>query len=135
MTYIPLPESILKWVKITKDYIDFATAGLTNTISIYTPADNETIHAVILNNSAAFTGGLIATYTISVGYGAAHTMLLLDASVFTVPVNASVSNFSPLYILQSSADVNATAISTVGNLNAATNGSVDIYLLVGQLPE
>lgn len=121
------------WIKITKAYTDFATGSTTNTITVYTPAANEVVEAVKMIPTTAFTGGLIATYTLSMGQLSAVD-LLSAGSVFTVPSvsfgAANVVNTS----IASPPVVTVTAISTVGNLSAATQGSVNFWLKVSTLP-
>jgi hypothetical protein len=132
MAYLP---SSLQWIKITKTYTDFSTAGLTNTISIYTLPAKGVVHGVQLNPSVAFSGGLIATYTISVGITGNNVKYQAATNVFTgasFTVNTSALMF--VENIGGTTTINATAISTVGNLNAATAGSVDIWLLVSTLP-
>jgi len=134
MSYLPLPESILKWVKVTRTFEDFATAALTNTIDIMTPLDNTTIHAVIAMPSTAFNGGSIASYTLTAGYASSPSLFLIGSSIFTIPGSPEVSNFSPLYVLQSSGNITLTATSVGDNLDQATQGVLDVWLLLGQLP-
>lgn len=94
------------------------------------------IHAVIIKQSTAFAGGLIATYTVSVGitgnlvkYGsAANVFATPGATTFASNVLPGIENFS------SATSIRIAAVSTVGNLNAATAGSVDIWALTSLLP-
>ncbi len=127
-----------QWVKITKAYTDFSAAGLTNSINIYSLPAKAMIHACIVKQSTNFTGGIIATYTISVGVGSGASVakygLAFDvfqsaaANVIGVNVLGGVEDFS------GATNITATAVSTVGLLNAATQGSVDIYLFISKLP-
>lgn len=130
MAYAP---NCLKWVKITKTYSDFAIAGLTNNVSIYTLATHEMIHSVIINPTTSFQGGTIATYTISIGIPSPlnATAYLGATSVLGGTITA---NNPTLSLSLNNNAVSAYAISTIGNLNAATQGSVDFYLLVSTLP-
>ncbi len=129
-----------KWVKITKTYADFATAGLTRTISIFSvdAGDKAYLHDVYIVPTTEFSGGLIAAYTISIGTSTNNTKFLLASNIFTGNTTAtSLHTLQPRIVDAESNgqfDITATAISTVGNLDAATAGSVDIYLLISTLP-
>lgn len=134
MSYEP-QLTVPKWVKVTKTFSDFSTAGVTNDIEIYSLPAMSTIFSVQLVPTVAFTGGLIATYTISVGKAGALTKYAIATDVFTGFALPSIAGVSPLGIESTSGatSIRAQAISTVGNLNAATTGSLDIYLLVSNL--
>jgi len=127
------------WVKVTKTYADFATAALTNNVEIYSLAAKQVLHQAITHHTVSFAGGAIATYTLSVGdlansatrYSSAFNVK--QAPGATVRSNGSIAvpyaeDFTAVH------SVRAFATSTVANLNAATAGSVDFYLLVSDLP-
>ncbi len=130
MAYLPGNPN---WIKITKLFSDFSTAGLTNSINIFSLPAKGVIHAVFLNPTTLFSGGIIASYTISVGISGTPAKYNAAANVFTgagLPTPTAgifVENMS------GSTNIQATSISTVGNLNAATAGSVDIYILISLL--
>lgn len=129
---IPSPQ----WIKITKSYTDFATAGVTNNITIYTLPIKGYIHDVKIVPTTAMSGGLIATYTMSVGIAGVLAKYALATDVFTGNVT-TVAPHAPIAGLESTSGttaIKAAAISTVGNLNAAVAGSVDFYLLISTLP-
>lgn len=134
-SYIP-NTNVAYWVKVTKAYSAFSTAGLTNDISIYTLPIKGYIHDVKIVPTTAFSGGLISAYTVSVGIGGALTKYAIATNTFTG--NTTVSTIhTPLPGLESTSgttDIRAQAVSVTGLLNAATAGSVDIYLLVSTLP-
>lgn len=138
MSYIP-PLSPTEqatyphWIKITKTYSDFSTAGLTNSITIYTLPAGGVIHAVQMNASTKFSGGLIATYTISVGKAGTNAKYAIATNVFTGATLPVISVLPAVESIGSTTAITATAISTIGNLNTATAGSVDIWLLVSIL--
>lgn len=125
--------TVAHWIKITKAYTDFSTAGLSNTITITTLPARSVVNSTVVNPTVAFTGGLIAGYTVSVGI--ATTVDLMPASsIFTTVTNPIASNLASAGTIGSTQAVTATATSVTGLLNAATAGSVDIYLLVSTLP-
>lgn len=130
MAYIPTSP---QWIKITKTFTDFSTAGLTNSVTIYSLPAKYAIQATQLNISTAFSGGTIATYTISVGNGGTPTKYAAATNAFTGATLPAMSTISAVENMSGTTNILATAISTVGNLNAATAGSVDIYLLISAL--
>jgi hypothetical protein len=127
-----------RWVKVTKTYADLAAAALTNDIEAYSIPAGSAVHAVILKPTTAFSGGAIATYTVSAGisgslakYAAAFDVAQAPGGgVFAIPAisGLTVESFTAATSLR------IAAISTVGNLSAATQGSVDVYILTSQLP-
>lgn len=129
-------DGAMSWTKYTKSYTDLATAGLTNDIELFQLAAKQMIHQVVIKQSTAFSGGLIATYTISVGivgnlvkYGAAFDVKqAAGATVFGSNILQGVENFS------SATSIRLSAVSTVGLLSAATAGSVDVFVLKSTLP-
>lgn len=136
MAYAPVSNSP-QWTKVTKTFTDFATAGLTNDIEILSLPAKGVVHSVMIKHTAAFTGGLIATYTLSVGITGTLAKYVAASNVFQAPSNTLSFPSVITPIMENSGavtSVRAAAISTVGNLNAATTGSVDFYILVSTLP-
>lgn len=126
-------SGVPQWVKITKLYSDFATGALTNTINIYSLPLKGMVHSVMIIPTTVFNGGLIASYTLSVGVSGTPTKYAIATNVFTgstLPVPSVVAGVEST---SGAVNITTTAISTVGNLSAATQGSVDIYLLISQL--
>lgn len=129
-------DGATSWTKYTKAYTDLSTAGLTNDIELFQLSAKQMIHQVVIKQSTAFSGGLIATYTASVGivgnlvkYGAAFDVKqATGATVFGANILQGVENFS------TATSIRLVAVSTVGLLNAATAGSVDIWVLKSLLP-
>ncbi len=123
-----------KWIKVTKSYTDFSTGGLTNTIDVITLPAGWVIHANIIKPTQSFTGGIISAYTVSLGiegnlvkYGAAFNVLQAPgATVQQLTSSLFVENWD------AGVAIKATAISVTANLDAATQGSVDIYMLISQ---
>ena len=131
MSYDP---SDLKWVKITKTFSDFSTASVTNAITIYSLSSKQLIHSTQIVVTTTFSGGTIATYTISIGTGGNATKYSAATNVFTGASLPAISTSAGLESTSGATNILATAISTIGNLSAATQGSVDIYLLISNLP-
>lgn len=134
MAYTPL-SATPSWIKITKAYTDFSAAALTNDISIYTLPIKGYIHDVKVIPATAFSGGLIAAYTISVGIASSLAKYAVAVNTFTGNTSTNLVH-APIAGLESTSgttDIRAAAISVTGLLNAATAGSVNIYLLVSIL--
>lgn len=133
MAYLP---NIANWVKVTKGFADFAAAGLTNDISIYTLPAKGYIHDVKIVPTTAFSGGLISAYTISVGISGNLVKYAVASNVFTgnTSLGAAHAPLPGIESVGSTTDIRAAAVSVTGLLNTAAAGSVDIYLLVSILP-
>lgn len=129
-----LSNNTPKWIKVTKTFSDFSTAALTNTIDIYTLPIKGVMHSVQVNSSITFSGGTIAAYTVSVGIIGTLAKYAIAANVFTGATLPTINIIAGVESVSATTTIKATAISTVGNLNAATQGSVDIWLLVSILP-
>lgn len=141
----------IKIAKITKTYSDFSAAVLTNTVNlIVLPANTLLIDAFAKLNTE-FSGGAIASYYIQVGY-ATDVDAILDENdvvnginVFTgagtgfkcKAQNEKGADFGTFYttstIYASATTVQAKATVTVANLDQATAGSIDIYLVYAEL--
>lgn len=127
----------LTWVKITATFSDFATAATTNDIEIYSLPAKGTIHAAALKHTAAFTGGSLLGYSLSVGVSGTPEDIAGPAlDVFNAPSNTSfiTGGAFHLYNFGSAKSIRAFADGAGVNLDEATTGSVDIYLLVSGLP-
>lgn len=136
MSYNTLIPSSPQWIKVTKVFGDFATAGITNSITIYALTAKQYIHDVKVVPTTAFSGGIIATYTISVGIGGSLVKYAAAVDCFTgnTSTNLVHTPLAGLESLSGSTNILATAVSTVANLNAATAGAVTFYLLISTVP-
>ena len=97
--------------KVTKTYQNLSLANPTNDIDlIQIPAGGQ-VHAIKLKHSAAFTGGAISAYTLSLGITGALTKYLAARNVFVAPSDTGVQiAWAPFY--------NVQLPSTVGAANA-----------------
>lgn len=132
--FTDLYNNCLQWYHVGNalSYTTFSTAANTNTLTLFSLPAGAIIHAVKIKHSTPFGGGSIATYTISVGSVAQGTAGY--ASAF----NVFQSTGSRVYQLSSnlagedttsSTAIQVTATSTGANLNAATAGVVDIWVM------
>ena len=124
-------NSLALYTKYTKTFADFSTAATTNEITLFVAPAGAVIDTVIVNHTAAFTGGAISAYTVSVQNGTLNSAV----DVFTAPTDTATgtSNDKVLSFASPTA-VTATATSTGANLSEATTGSVDIYVRYSLLP-
>ncbi len=123
------------WIKITKNFSDFAVGALINNIEIYQlPAGARLISSTI-KHSASFTGGAILSYTLSIGIVGNLIKYTPVFNVFQAPSNTAFSDNSNFNIENwgTTTSIRASAISVGGILNTATNGSVDIFLEISQI--
>lgn len=137
---ITVPIGVPQWVKVTKTYTDLSTAATTNDIEVYSLPAKSTIHAGVLKTTTAFSGGGLSSYSFSVGTAPGFTDLITGPYSGTAAV--SNTNFErvagallPNFIKNfgSATSIRLSASCDV-NLNGATAGSVDLYLLVSTLP-
>ena len=130
-------EPLLNWTKYTVLFSDIAAAALTNDIELFQLPAKGVIHQCILKHTQAFTGGAIATYTLSVGIAANFIKYAAAFNVFQAPGNA-IFGFNSLQNMEGfgpgATSIRVRAVSTVGNLNAATQGSCNIWVLSSKLP-
>jgi len=130
MSYVP---NIPQWIKVTKTFANFSLANATNSIDIYTLPAKGVVMGCQIFPTTVFSGGIISAYTISV----AGNLTKYQAAVNVFTGAALTGNTNPLMNLESisgATTIQATAIAVTGLLNAATQGSVDIWLLVALLP-
>jgi hypothetical protein len=71
--------------KITKTYADLAQAAVTFDIELFMLPPGGFIHAIMMKHSAAFTGGILSAYTLSIGVGANLTKFMSAQNVFNAP--------------------------------------------------
>ena len=124
-------------IKVTKSYTDFSTAGTSNAIEAFSlPAGCVLLKAKI-KHSTSFRGGAIGSYTIALGLAGNTTKYMAGFNVFQNVANTtlqftldSTSSLPDGPDQGSATSIKATAQSTGANLNAATQGAVDIWLLV-----
>lgn len=125
-----------QWVKVTKTYTDWSAAATSNSITVYTLPAGGIVHAWKAKTSTNFQGGTIATYQLnSLGisgnaskYGSAN----YDMKSAVSATNGALvtAQYSTIDSQSATTNITATASTTGANLNAATQGSVDIWILV-----
>lgn len=124
--------------KFTVGFAAVQTAGLTNAITLFALGAKEVVQSVTIKHTQAFSGGSIATCTMSVGIVGSLTKYVAASDVKqaigdTVQFGVVTSAGTP-ESHASSTNVQANFISTVANLSALTQGSVDIWVQTVALP-
>lgn len=129
---VTIPAISPVWTKYTVGFAALAAAALTNDVELFQLAAGGVIHAVKIKHSQSFSGGGITSYTLSVGNtvdfnkysGTAHNVF--QATGDTVYKLSSMldgeSHVAP-------ASIRLRAVSVGANLNAATQGTVEIWVL------
>ena len=134
---IPSASILLQWTKYTKTYVDLSAAANTNSITLLSLPAKGVIHAVVVKHSLAFSGGGITAYAVSVGISGDLTKFSSYFDVFqaagnqvgqTSNVGAGIENFG------AATTILLSASSVGGLLNAATSGSVDVWVLSSTIP-
>lgn len=136
----------LAYVKFTLTYSDLSTAGLSQSINLQqnpipggavaiTPAVNFQIPqggvllGVRIHHTTAFSGGAITAMTVSVGKSGSNAFFASAFDVFQAVGDTTLQETSLFKAGGINAvPVTATFTSIGANVNAATAGSVDIYL-------
>lgn len=132
----PPPLDDFMWTAYPLTFASFSTAAATNTIALALPPAKTVLHGVAIKHDVAFTGGGLTGYTLSVGRAAVLDRHATAHSVFSVPnsTNAELSlNFTcDDFVIPT--QFNITAVCTGGLLNAATAGTVTIWLCTTLIP-
>jgi hypothetical protein len=124
------------WTKYTVSYTALATAGTTNSITLFTASAKTVITGVIIKHSTNFIGGTLSAYTVSVGQSGNNTQFASAFDVFQAVSNSAFQSTDEQQLTDfaSPVAVTITATSAGDNLNSATQGSVDIWVLSSTLP-
>jgi len=139
-----LPAQAGGWVTITLSYANFSTGSTTH---IYTPSTlpaKTVVHAVVVRTTTAFSGGAIGAYNLDVGLASGSgTEWCSGYDVMAAPSGTNF-NFHPgsgatgvlpaLLNPVSGVNLAITANCTGANLNAATQGTVEVSLFLSRLP-
>lgn len=131
-----VPDRVPRCVKVTKTFADFAFAGLTNDIEVFSLPAKGVIHTVAQKHTIAFSGGTIASYTTSVGISGNFTKYSAAFDVFQA-TGDTVFRFDELPNMENfgaATSIRAQAVATGDNLDQAVAGSVDFYIFYSVLP-
>jgi streptogramin lyase len=120
------------WVKQTIGHAALSAAAIGNSVELFSLRAGGVIHAVKVKHSAAFTGGGISAYTLSVGVIGDLDRYSPAFDVFQAPGNTvqQVSGIIGTEDHGAAVSIRLAAISTGDNLDQATAGSVEVWTLV-----
>ena len=130
---LAVSSRVPRWVKTTLSHTAFQVASTTAQANLYSLPAGWSVLACKIKHSAAFAGGVISAYTVSVGTAGTPAKYGTAFNVFQAP-GATVQQIEHNIGVESHAAATqliAQAVSTGANTNASTAGSVDIWLLVG----
>jgi hypothetical protein len=120
-----------KWQKFVVNYLDLGKDDTTHYKDFFALPAGGIIQAVKIKHSTAFGGGAISAYTIAVGisgtpakYSAAYNVFQA-VSATRMQVTGTVGQESHTAAVA----IRATATSTTANLDAATAGVAEIWIL------
>jgi hypothetical protein len=123
------------WVKIVKSYSDFAIAGTSNTLTINTLPAKGVIHGAILHVATAFAGGALMSYQFTLAAGMNNLISGLSGmSAGNYQYVNTQPSYCTIFSFTTTTPITLQATSAGANLNAATQGSVEAYLLLSTLP-
>lgn len=123
------------WRKYTLDFAALAAAAADKAVIIYALPPGGVVHDAKLKHSAAFSGGAINAYTVEVGLVGSTEKYVAPLNVFQAPGDTVLGSGKGRFIENHGAatDIIVTAKSAGANLDAATAGSVDIWLLTSKV--
>jgi hypothetical protein len=123
-----------KWFKYTVTHTALQAAATSNDIELLSLPAGGVIHAVKTKHSVAFSGGAIATYTVSVGIAGTLAKYSSAFNVFQAIGNTVFQMSSTLGSENHGAvtSIRVAAVSSGANLNASAAGSVDIWVLISK---
>ena len=132
-----IPVVVGQWTKFTKSFSDFSSVGLnTNDIPLFALPVRGVVNKVIIHHTTPFSGGTIASYTVSVGISGTPAKYAVAFDVFQASGNTTFG-FNSLTNIEDfggTTSIVAEAISGGDTLDHATAGSVDIYVNYSTLP-
>lgn len=138
-SYTPLNvmgSNIPIWIKYTVPYTSFSVAYTTADVQLLSLPAKTVVEAVVIKQSAAFTGGAISAYTLSVGITGGLDKYASAFDVFQVASSSTAQASHDMFVedFTSATSIRIAATSTGANLNAATAGSVDVWVQTSTLP-
>jgi len=124
--------NVARWTKVTLGFADFSTAATTLDLEGLLLGAGGAIHAVKVKHSEAFAGGAISAYTIKVGIVGSLGKYSTAFDVFqAVGDTVLQGTFDQAFAETHAAggtSVRIGATSTGADLDAATAGSVDVWI-------
>lgn len=123
------------FLKKSFTYSDFIYAGTKNTINLDYLLPNTIIKDIYLKHSTSFTGGTIATYTISIGDYSDPNLFVNNFDVMSTVAEDNFILVSLNKVIYETAGkvITITARSTTDTLDHGAAGALDVYLLIGRI--
>lgn len=120
------------WKRYRVNNTYFTAAATTETKNLFTLAAGESIDEIIVKHELAFVGGSIATSAIEVGKTGTNNAYQSSTSVFSAPSGTGFARTRTDVIesFDSSTQVTITLTTTGDNVNATTQGAVDVYVKI-----
>ena len=122
------------WTKVTKTYTDLSTAATTNTITLVALAAKQFVDKVVIKHSTAFSGGGLISYSLDVGITGTTGYFITAFDGFQAVSDTAKSEGDIDYSTFGGTNATITANCAGANLDQATAGSVDVWLLISTLP-
>jgi hypothetical protein len=124
------------WKKYTVSESAFTAASSTENIELFQLPAKATIHNVIIKHTTSFTGGTLTAFTLSVGVSGNLTKYASAYDVFqaTGASNHQSTSAFDMENYSSATSIRLAATSSGDNVNNATAGTVEVYVLWGILP-
>lgn len=122
--------------KVTKTHTDFQTAGLTNTIQLFSLPTKGMIEKIIIKHSTAFAGTSITAYTFKIGITGTLDKYLAPFDVFQAVGDTVWDGSTALLGIEnfgSATSIKITATSVGANLDQSTAGDVEIWIFTSTL--
>lgn len=126
----------LVWIEYKVTFGTFTAAALTQDISLFSLGIKQYINDIKIVPTTAFSGGAIASYTLSVGIVGSLAKYCPAKNVFTGNTTTTEIHgcIAGLESVSAATDIRIAATTTGANLNAATLGAASVYVLVSTLP-
>lgn len=122
-----MSDNVIVRRRFTRRFSDLAAASTTSNVELYKAKATEIILATQIKHVTPFRGGAITTYTLSLGVANNLTKYGSAFDVFQ-PAIGRAYQVSLTIDSEDSVAVRLSAVSTGGNLNAATQGEVEVVV-------
>jgi hypothetical protein len=133
------------WIKYTKPYTDFQTAGTTITVTLDPGAAKQFIHEIVLNVSVAFAGTGLTMVSGQLLYDTGSIISLLDMKSTTTGYQSDSTTNAPkanwpfasalgMGSLIAAKPLKITVTSSGANLSALSAGELEVWVNVSTLP-
>ena len=137
MRHVPggaLVGPVMQWKKFTVAETAFTAAATSESITLFTLAAGELIHAVKIKHSVAFSGGALSAWTVEVGISGDSAKY---AAAFDTFQAVAATTFQATSVLGSEDHgsgtiIEITARSAGDDVLDATAGSVDVWVLISK---